>query len=111
MLEGSTTNLFTKIHSNEGNYLARNHLGQMIALLGPPPEIFIMRELEMWSWNFAPSLENDENKPCHKVYDFYHGPFFDEQGNTGTGSYLATWSLSELIRVYRKIFVSRFSSK
>lgn len=106
MLEGSATNLFTNIHSSEGNYIARNHFGQMIALLGPPPKEFILREHRMRSWNFAPAIEIDENKLCHKVYDFYHGPFFDEQGNTRTGSYLVTLSLNRLILVHRKISVS-----
>ena len=82
MLEGSNRNLFANIHSSEGNYMARNHLGQMIALLGPPPKELIMREHRMRNWNFTPTIENDEKKLCHKANDFYHGPFFDGQGKT-----------------------------
>ena len=70
--------------------MARNHLGQMIALLGPPPKELIMREQRMRNWNFAPAIENDENKLCHKANHFYHGPFFDTQGNTRNGHYLVT---------------------
>ena len=80
MLEGPQINLFTNIHSSEGNYEARNHLAQIIALLGPPPKEFILREQKMRSWNFAPALENDENRLCHKVYEFYRRPFFDNEG-------------------------------
>ncbi|KAH7342930.1 CMGC protein kinase [Rhexocercosporidium sp. MPI-PUGE-AT-0058] len=30
--------------------------------------------------NFAPAMENDENKLCNKAYEFYDGPFFDSEG-------------------------------
>lgn len=80
MLEGTGTNLFAQIHSNNGKYMAQNHLAQMIALLGQPPKELIERELEMRRWNFAPAVENDEGKLCHKVYQFYKGPFFDNEG-------------------------------
>ncbi|MCJ1401818.1 hypothetical protein MMC11_005035 [Xylographa trunciseda] len=80
MLEGTATNLFSQIHSSNGKYMAQNHLAQMIALLGPPPKELVARELEMRRWNFDPAVENDENKLCHKAYQFYKGPFFDSEG-------------------------------
>jgi serine/threonine protein kinase len=80
MLEGPDTNLLANIHSSDGKYMARNHLAQMIALLGPPPRELTIREYKMRSWNFAPAIENDENQLCHKPYQFYHGPFFDKEG-------------------------------
>ncbi|KFY10184.1 hypothetical protein V491_07779 [Pseudogymnoascus sp. VKM F-3775] len=80
MLEGGNTNLFTNIHSNDGKYLAQNHLAKMIALLGPPPGELVQRKLEMRRWNFAPAVENDDQTSCHKAYQYYKGPFFDDEG-------------------------------
>jgi len=84
MLEGTGTNLFSQIHSSDGKYMAQNHLAQMIALLGLPPKELVARELEMRKWNFAPALKNAEDKLCHKTYQFYRGPFFDNEGITRT---------------------------
>ncbi len=80
MLEGVGNELFTKIHSSDGTYLPGTHLAQMIALLGPPPEQLLSRERETRKWNFAPPVENDENKLCHKPMEFYKGPFFNDEG-------------------------------
>ncbi|KAL2061953.1 hypothetical protein VTL71DRAFT_7331 [Oculimacula yallundae] len=80
MLEGTGTTLFSDIHSSTGHYMAQNHLAQMIALLGPPSKELVAREIEMRKWNFTPAIENDEDKLCHKAYQFYKGPFFDEEG-------------------------------
>ncbi|PBP27793.1 hypothetical protein BUE80_DR001220 [Diplocarpon rosae] len=80
MVEGTKKNLFGNIHSQEGTYMARNHLAQMIALLGPPPVKLLECERKMRTWNFAPAMENYENRACHKVYEFYGGSFFDDKG-------------------------------
>ncbi|CZT42280.1 uncharacterized protein RSE6_02141 [Rhynchosporium secalis] len=85
MLEGTGKNLFHDIHSSNGHYMAQNHLAQMIALLGLPPAELVAREIEMRRWNFAPAIEDDEAKLCHKAYQFYKGPFFDD--NEGTFLY------------------------
>ncbi|KAK2623947.1 hypothetical protein QTJ16_006581 [Diplocarpon rosae] len=81
MVEGTKKNLFGNIHSQEGTYMARNHLAQMIALLGPPPVKLLECERKMRTWNFAPAMENYENRACHKVYEFYGGSFFDDKGS------------------------------
>ncbi|CZS88737.1 related to serine/threonine-protein kinase [Rhynchosporium agropyri] len=80
MLEGTGKNLFHHIHSSNGKYMAQNHLAQMIALLGLPPAELVARGIEMRKWNFTPAIENDEAKLCHKAYQFYKGPFFDNEG-------------------------------
>jgi hypothetical protein len=67
--------------------MAQNHLAQMIALLGSPPNELVASELEMRKWNFAPPVENDEGKLCHKAYQFYNGPFFDNEGITLTNQF------------------------
>jgi hypothetical protein len=82
MLEGTGKTLFSQIHSSDGKYMAQNHLAQMIALLGLPPKKLVTRELEMRRWNFAPPVENDAGKLCHKAYQFYNGPFFGNEGTT-----------------------------
>jgi len=106
MLEGTGTNLFNHIHSSNGHYMAQNHLAQMIALLGLPPKELVAREFEMRKWNFTPAIENDEDKLCHKAYQFYKGPFFDNEGTIYTyllscGGYTLTRT-----RTCRHIFVS-----
>jgi len=88
MLEGTGTNMFAQIHSSDGKYMAQNHLARMIALLGLPPKELVARELEMHKWNFAPAVENDEDKPCHKAYQFYKDPFSDNEGTTRPPSFL-----------------------
>lgn len=94
MLEGTHTNLFTNIHSRDGKYMARNHLAQMIALFGPPPKELLVLEHGMRRWNFAPAMENDENRLCNKVYEYYNGPFFDSEGNISVITILATLALT-----------------
>jgi len=84
MLEGTGTNLFSQIHSSDGRYMAQSHLAQMISLLGLPPKELVAHELKMRKWNFAPAVENDEGKLCHKAYQFYKGPFFDNEGTIRT---------------------------
>ena len=96
MLEGTNTNLFANIHSIDGKYMAQIHLAQMIALFGPPPNELIMREQRMRNWNFVPAIENNEHKLCHKAYEFYHGPFFDNEGNIPNNQHLFTTSLIQL---------------
>ena len=79
---------------------------KMIALLGPPPKDLIMREHRMRSWNFAPAIENDENNLCHKAYEFYHGPFFDGDGNSRNRPGLLIIYELTLVCVHREVFVS-----
>jgi hypothetical protein len=88
MVEGTGTNLFSQLYSSDKKYMAQNHLAQMIALLGLPPKELVARELQMRKWNFAPAVENDENKLCYKAYQFYKGPFFDNKGITRMYSFL-----------------------
>jgi hypothetical protein len=90
LIEGRDSNLFAGIHSADGKYLAQNHIAKMIALLGPPPKELLQRELEMRRWNFAPAVVNDDNTSCHKAYQYYKGPFFDDKGiiyNVSPGIY------------------------
>lgn len=106
MLKGKSRTLFANIHSSYGKYMASNHLAQMIALLGRPSKELIMPEHRMRNWNFAPAIGNGEDKLCHNTYEFYHGPFFDSEGNARNHHYQTTLSLNRLIRVCRKVFVS-----
>ncbi|KAL1983368.1 hypothetical protein VTN96DRAFT_10427 [Rasamsonia emersonii] len=60
---------------------AAAHLAEMIALLGPPPKELLDRERDGRRWNFAPAIRNAAGKLCTKAYEWYGGPFFDENGN------------------------------
>jgi len=60
----------------ERSYSPAAHLAEMIALLGPPPQILIMnhaRNARRWTW--TPMFENSEGKLCERVEDYFGGPF------------------------------------
>ncbi|EEP80717.1 predicted protein [Uncinocarpus reesii 1704] len=72
--------LFSRIRGNGDGYSAAAHLAEMIALLGPPPKKLLDREKEGRRWNFAPALKNPSGTLCTKAYEWYGGPFFDNDG-------------------------------
>jgi len=70
--------LFTPRLQPGGSYSPAAHLAEMIALLGPPPQTFIMNRVKsarQWTW--SPTFENPEGKLCERIEDYYGGPFWD----------------------------------
>lgn len=72
--------LFTKIHSSQGDYDGKAHLAEMIALLGPPPKELLDQEREGRRWNWKNAIENSAGKLCDKATQYFGGPFFDSDG-------------------------------
>lgn len=73
-------NLFTRIHTDRGEYRSQLHLAEMIALLGPPPQELPRREAEMRHWKWSPAIENPAGKLCENARELFGGPFFDSEG-------------------------------
>ncbi|KAJ5700873.1 hypothetical protein N7493_011919 [Penicillium malachiteum] len=72
--------LFQKAEDKHGQYDAKAHLGEMIALLGPPPAELISKS-KLMAKNFWPKPVCDDNgKVFHSAEEFFGGPFFDEEG-------------------------------
>lgn len=78
LMEGK--NLFTRIHTDRGEYRSQLHLAEMIALLGPPPQELPRREAEMRHWKWSPAIENPAGKLCENARELFGGPFFDSEG-------------------------------
>lgn len=77
--------LFTNLHSSEGEYNCKAHLAQMIAFLGPPPKELLNRA---GKWNWSPAIENSTGKLCKNATEFYGGPFFDSGGICSLAQFL-----------------------
>jgi hypothetical protein len=82
-------------------YDGQAHIAEMIALLGPPKEL-VDRAKEGLSWKFRPEVENSDGKLCGSASEFYHGPFFDSEGNISASIY-TTQSQAPLIVFPRRI--------
>ncbi|CZS91909.1 related to dis1-suppressing protein kinase dsk1 [Rhynchosporium agropyri] len=75
MMEGR--DLFTHIRSSNGDYDARAHLAEMIALLGAAPKILIDREIRWSEVKWSHAVPNPQGKLCQTTREFYGGPFFN----------------------------------
>jgi hypothetical protein len=63
-----------------GRYSPAAHLGEMIALIGPPPVDMLKRVDEMRRWSFTTAFRGPDGKMCKKVQDYFGGPFFSDEG-------------------------------
>ncbi|EFR03026.1 CMGC/SRPK protein kinase [Nannizzia gypsea CBS 118893] len=73
--------LFTQVRDSQGNYSAKGHLAEMIALLGPPPKALIAKINSMPPnpWQF-PVMGDDGNTHSNPK-EFFGGPFFSDKGD------------------------------
>ena len=74
--------LFAHLKSQKGNYTARAHLAEMIALLGPPPQKLIDQE-KLWRdipWDR--SFPDTNGEWYNTARKYYGGPFFDSKGKS-----------------------------
>lgn len=72
--------LFTNLKDEQGQYNAHAHLAQMIALSGPPPMALLKRERSFRKLTFAPEVQNPKGQPCRNAFQYFDGPFFDDNG-------------------------------
>ncbi|KAH9212271.1 kinase-like domain-containing protein [Leptodontidium sp. 2 PMI_412] len=78
MMEGK--DLFTNLKDEQGRYDVHAHLAQMMALLGPPPKALLKRERSFRKLTFTPEILNPEGKSCRNAFQYFGGPFFDDNG-------------------------------
>ncbi|KAL1978188.1 hypothetical protein VTN31DRAFT_1047 [Thermomyces dupontii] len=89
--------LFQQIHDTGGQYNARSHLAEMVALLGPPPREFVMKSKTMSTLNWPEAIRNDVGKLCKNAQEFPGGPFFDTEGEFCHSALIASHNLSDTI--------------
>ena len=75
-------NLFCQVHDGQGQYDAKSHLAEMIALLGPPPEELLAKSDAIAEYKWPNSIQNETGKLCCNLRDFFDGPFFNEKGRS-----------------------------
>lgn len=80
LLEGRT--LFSQVLDQHGNYDAKAHLAEMIALLGPPPPKLIARYRSMVGYKWSAAVQRDDGKLCESAEQYFDGPFFDADGKS-----------------------------
>ncbi|KAJ5556542.1 hypothetical protein N7494_000457 [Penicillium frequentans] len=71
--------LFQQVLDTNGQYDAKSHLAEMIALLGPPPDTLLARSKTMSEYKWPQSLMNDTGEVCNNAQEFFNGPFFDAE--------------------------------
>ncbi|KAF7164904.1 hypothetical protein CNMCM5623_009304 [Aspergillus felis] len=72
--------LFQQVHDTNGQYDAKSHLAEMIALLGPPPRELLAKSKAMSEHNWPQPVTNDTGKLCKNAEEFFDGPFFNTEG-------------------------------
>jgi serine/threonine protein kinase len=78
MVEGR--DLFVHLRSANSDYDVRAHLGEMIALLGPPPKKLIDRELSWSKVKWSHAVSNPEGKLSQTTREYFGGLFFTSDG-------------------------------
>lgn len=76
--------LFQQVHDKNGHYDAKSHLAEMIALLGPPPRGLLEKSKVMSEHIWPYPARNDAGELCNNAEEFFHGPFFNAEGELAT---------------------------
>ncbi|KAL4782801.1 kinase-like domain-containing protein [Aspergillus varians] len=71
--------LFQQVYDTNGQYDAKSHLAEMIALLGPPPKELLAKSKAMSEHNWPQPVTNDTGKLCNNAQEFFNGPFFNAE--------------------------------
>lgn len=74
--------LFVQIHDKEGRYDAKQHIAEMMALLGPPPPEIIQRYQYMRENSWSNPVRREDGRICKTAEEYFCGPFFDEVGDS-----------------------------
>lgn len=75
--------LFDRPAGEDGEYNAHVHLAQMVSLLGDPPEELIKREQLCSKIRLKTPVTNPRGKVCKNMNEFWGGPFFDDNSESG----------------------------
>jgi hypothetical protein len=74
------TELFQQAQDSNGNYDAKAHLAEMIALLGPPPPEFIRASHSTLKLKWPQRIKIYGGELCENAMEMFKGPFFDDDG-------------------------------
>ena len=72
--------LFTHLCDSKGHYDVAAYLGEMIALLGPPPKELIGREIRWSGVKWSHAVSNPQGRLSQTAREFFGGPFFYPDG-------------------------------
>ncbi|KAK2792642.1 hypothetical protein FQN51_001614 [Onygenales sp. PD_10] len=71
--------LFQQVLDTNGQYNAKSHLAEIIALLGPPPRELLAKSKAMSKHHWPRPITNDAGELCNNAQEFFGGPFFNEE--------------------------------
>ncbi|RDW83600.1 putative serine/threonine-protein kinase [Aspergillus mulundensis] len=74
------TELFQKVQDAQGQYDAKSHLAEIVALLGPPPKELLKRSNFMSQHDWPSPLITEEGNTYRNARECFGGPFFDAEG-------------------------------
>jgi len=82
--------LFQQVYDTNGQYDAKSHVAEMIALLGPPPRELLEKSKAMTEHNWPEPVTKDTGELCNNAQEFFDGPFFNAEGVSRLISYVNT---------------------
>ena len=74
------THLFQQAQDSNGQYNAKAHLAEMIALLGPPPPEFIEESHASLVFKWPQKIRMYGGELSENAMEMFNGPFFDDNG-------------------------------
>ncbi|QSS55585.1 protein kinase [Histoplasma capsulatum var. duboisii H88] len=89
--------LFQQVHGTKGQYDAKSHLAEMIALLGPPPNVLLAKSKALSEHNWPEPVMNDAGKLCNNAQEFFYGPFFNAEDEFRHSKSIPSRSLEDTI--------------
>ncbi|KAF4154528.1 hypothetical protein CNMCM6936_005944 [Aspergillus lentulus] len=94
--------LFQQVHDTNGQYDAKSHLAEMIALLGPPPGVLLAKLKAMSERNWPQPVTNDAGKLCNNAQEFFDGPFFNAEDKFRHNELIPSRSLEDTIQFFEE---------
>ncbi|KAF3484187.1 CMGC/SRPK protein kinase [Arthroderma uncinatum] len=89
--------LFQQVRDTNGQYDAKSHLAEMIALLGPPPGELLAKSKAMSEHNWPQPVMNETGALCNNALEFFGGPFFNAEGKFCYNELIPSRSLEDTI--------------
>lgn len=76
------TELFQQAQDSKGNYDAKSHLAEMIALLGSPPAAMVAASHSTLTLQWPTKIRVPGGELSENAMEMFGGPFFDENGKS-----------------------------
>ncbi|KAL3479085.1 kinase-like domain-containing protein [Aspergillus californicus] len=91
------TELFLQVHDSQGHYNPKTHLAEMIALPGPPPKELLAKSDAMAEYRWSNHVVNESGRLCRNGWEYFNGPFFNENGKFLHDDLIPARKLEDLI--------------